>query len=118
MACFLRGKRGTVLVWILGLVLGLILGIFAMLDTEYAQAKEGEKTEILPVVFYDEQERKVCVRQDAVLPLSEFLRMDIPLDYWPEGQRLFIKISLFTEEDREWMNTIHVERSVLHKTEK
>ena len=76
------------------------------------------ETDILPVIFYDDKGRKVCVREDAVLQLTDIFQLEIPLEDWPVGQVGSVEIKVSFEDGTEQRNRVRIGRKALHKEEK
>lgn len=58
------------------------------------QSMAAEKESMLFVEFYNDKGQKVCVRQDAVLELSEKLKIELPMESWEDGEEGTLELIL------------------------
>lgn len=117
---FLKGRKIIVLL--------LLFAFFAGVFAEWAwkitgyEVKGAEvavtETCILPVIYYDDKGRKVCVREDAVLQLRDLFQMEIPLENWSAGQVGLVEIKVSFEDGTIQRNSVRIGRKSLHKEEK
>ncbi len=121
MTKILKGRKFVVLL----LLLAFLAGVFAEwawnitgYEVKGAEQLQDSEKNILPVVFYDDKGRKVCVREDAVLQLSDLFQIEIPLEDWTIGQVGVVEIKVSFEDGTEKRNSVRIGRKALHKGEK
>lgn len=121
MVRFFKGRKMIVLL----LLFAFFAGVFAEwawkitgYEVKGAEVSQDAEVSILPVVFYDDKGRKVCVREDAVLQLRDLFQMEIPLEDWSAGQVGLVEIKVSFGDGTEQRNSVRIGRKSLHKEQK
>jgi len=112
------GRKWLAIVWLCGFLIGVILGREGMPEMVFAEEQRLEVQERLPFVIYNDKGRKVCVKEGTKLPLSEELRIEIPLWNWEVGREALVEVQVTDDDGNSLFNHVRIKRILLHNDEK
>lgn len=113
-----RSRKYPAFIVLCAFCAGICLGRLWAPEQVFAKEEWSGSRERLPVVFYNDKGQKVCVREDATLPLSEQFKLEIPLSDKKEGWEALVEIRLSDSEGNEFSNQVRIRRILLHNEEK